>query len=81
MLVRATALHLVFGTAAGALYGVLSPRRAREVTGIGFAGLIWAAVHFPVGLAETHPPVGALGAVGGMYCWVLPRSVCQSVVE
>ena len=57
VLVRATALHLVFGTAAGALYGVLSPRRAREVTGIGFAGLIWAVSYLGwLPILRLHPP-------------------------
>ena len=39
---RATVAHFAFGVGAGALYGLLAPRRFREGTGIAYAGLIWA---------------------------------------
>ena len=68
ILLRSTALHLAFGTAAGALYGIAAPRRHREVTGIGFAALIWAASYFgylpTVGLHRTphrDPPLRQAG--------------------
>jgi len=57
IVLRSTALHLAFGTTAGALYGIAAPRAHREGTGVGFAALIWSASYF--GLLPTigvHPP-------------------------
>jgi uncharacterized protein DUF6789 len=41
LLVRGAALHLAIGTALGALYAAVVPRRARELTATAFAGLIY----------------------------------------
>ena len=40
---RGIALHLAFGAACGALYGIVAPRRFREATASATAGLIYAA--------------------------------------
>jgi hypothetical protein len=40
---RGTALHLAFGAACGALCALVAPRRRRELTGLGFAGAVYAS--------------------------------------
>jgi hypothetical protein len=41
--VRGIALHVAFGALTGAIYGVVAPRRLREVTATAYAGLLYGA--------------------------------------
>ncbi len=55
---RATVAHFAFGAGAGALYGLLAPRRFREGTGIAYAGLIWGTSYLGwLPALRLHPPV------------------------
>ena len=50
--------HFAFGAGAGALYGLLAPRRFREGTGIAYAGLIWVTSYLGwLPALRLHPPV------------------------
>ena len=54
---RGLALHVAFGAIAGALYGIATPRRAREVTGLAYAaGLFGVAYLGSLPLLSLHPP-------------------------
>ncbi len=54
---RALALHVAFGTVAGALYGIAAPRAAREATGLGYAALLFGAGYLGyLPLLSLHPP-------------------------
>jgi hypothetical protein len=44
----ATIAHYAFGGVAGAIYGVIEPRRARPVGGVLYAGAIWAISYLGV---------------------------------
>jgi hypothetical protein len=53
---RGIALHLVFGTAAGGVYGYFAPPRYYESTAIGYAALIYTASYLGVLPAlSLHP--------------------------
>ena len=55
---RATVAHFAFGAGAGALYGLLAPRRFREGTGIAYAGLIWGTSYLGwLPALHLHPSV------------------------
>jgi uncharacterized protein DUF6789 len=43
---RGLALHVAFGTVAGALYGIAAPQRAREATGLAYGAALFAASYF-----------------------------------
>jgi hypothetical protein len=43
---RGLALHVAFGAVAGALYGIATPRRARELTGLGYAATLFGVGYF-----------------------------------
>jgi hypothetical protein len=54
---RGLALHLAFGTLAGALYGIAAPRRARELTGLGYAATLFGVGYFAsLPVLSLHPP-------------------------
>ncbi len=56
--VRGIALHVAFGALSGAVYGIVAPRRFREVTGTAFAGLIYGASYrgyLPALRLHPHP--------------------------
>lgn len=44
----ATIAHYAFGGVAGAVYGVVAPRRARPVGGVLYSGIIWATSYLGV---------------------------------
>ena len=44
----ATIAHYAFGGVAGAVYGVVGPRRARPAGGVAFAGALWAVSYVGV---------------------------------
>ena len=44
----ATIAHYAFGAVAGAIYGVIDPRRARPAGGVLYAGAIWAISYLGV---------------------------------
>ncbi|MET0896253.1 MAG: DUF6789 family protein [Acidimicrobiia bacterium] len=45
---EAVIAHLVFGAAAGAVYGAFAPRARRIVSGVGYAGTIWGVSYLGV---------------------------------
>jgi hypothetical protein len=45
---RGMLMHLAFGAAAGALYGLVAPRRYREVSGVGYALAVYGVSYFGV---------------------------------
>jgi hypothetical protein len=54
---RGLALHVAFGAVFGALYGIASPRRARELTGLGYAATIFGVGYFAsLPVLSLHPP-------------------------
>ena len=54
---RGFALHVAFGAIAGAVYGIAAPRRAREVTGLGYAAAILGVSYFGfLPMLNLHPP-------------------------
>ena len=54
---RGLALHVAFGTLAGALYGIAAPRRARELTGLAYAATLFGVGYFAsLPVLNLHPP-------------------------
>ena len=51
----ATIAHYAFGGVAGAIYGVVGPRRARPAGGVAYAGAIWA-----ISFLGVFPRVGLM---------------------
>ena len=51
----ATIAHYAFGGIAGAVYGVVAPRRARPAGGVAFAGALWA-----ISYVGVFPRVGLM---------------------
>jgi len=55
---RGIALHVVFGTLSGALYGIVAPRKLREVSATAYAGLIYGVSYrgyLPALHLHPHP--------------------------
>jgi len=54
---RGLALHVAFGALAGALYGIAAPRRAREVTGLGYGAALFGSSYLGyLPMLNLHPP-------------------------